>query len=164
MSLSDLLDEWFESEQLKGLLAVNGIIGTWAGPDEPGTAYVMLHHVIGDVGDGKMGSWGFPQAGRVLRFVEKPAEPPSGLACPPLYVFEPPALARLPEFLRADSRVGDPAPGERRCLTSRSYSNGKPRGRRAGPGSPGPRRSGWWGAWERSPTVEPRLEASPRLG
>jgi phytoene dehydrogenase-like protein len=63
MSVSDLLDEWFESEPLKGLLAVNGIIGTWAGPDEPGTAYVMLHHVIGDVGDGKMGSWGFPQGG-----------------------------------------------------------------------------------------------------
>jgi phytoene dehydrogenase-like protein len=63
MSVSDLLDEWFESEQLKGLLAVNGIIGTWAGPDEPGTAYVMLHHVIGDVGDGKMGSWGYPQGG-----------------------------------------------------------------------------------------------------
>jgi phytoene dehydrogenase-like protein len=63
MSVSDLLDEWFESDELKGLLAVNGIIGTWAGPDEPGTAYVMLHHVIGDVGDGKMGSWGFPQGG-----------------------------------------------------------------------------------------------------
>jgi phytoene dehydrogenase-like protein len=63
MSVSDLLDEWFESEELKGLLAVNGIIGTWAGPDEPGTAYVMLHHAIGDVGDGRMGSWGFPQGG-----------------------------------------------------------------------------------------------------
>jgi phytoene dehydrogenase-like protein len=63
MSVSDLLDEWFESEELKGVLAVNGIIGTWAGPDEPGTAYVMLHHVIGDVGDGHMGSWGFPQGG-----------------------------------------------------------------------------------------------------
>src|SRR5262249_9319380 len=63
MSVSDLLDGWFECEELKGLLAVNGIIGTWAGPDSPGTAYVMLHHVIGDVGDGKMGSWGFPQGG-----------------------------------------------------------------------------------------------------
>ncbi len=63
MSVTDLLDEWFESEELKGLMAVNGIIGTWAGPDEPGTAYVMLHHAIGDVGDGKMGSWGFPQGG-----------------------------------------------------------------------------------------------------
>ena len=45
------------------MLAVNGIIGTWAGPDEPGTAYVMLHHSIGDVGDGHLGSWGFQQGG-----------------------------------------------------------------------------------------------------
>ncbi len=34
------------------MMAVNGIIGTWAGPEEPGTAYVMLHHSIGDVGAG----------------------------------------------------------------------------------------------------------------
>jgi phytoene dehydrogenase-like protein len=39
------------------------VIGTWAGPDEPGTAYVMLHHSIGDVGDGHLGSWGFQQGG-----------------------------------------------------------------------------------------------------
>ena len=45
------------------MLAVNGVIGTWAGPDEPGTAYVMLHHSIGDVGDGHLGSWGFQQGG-----------------------------------------------------------------------------------------------------
>ena len=42
---------------------MNGVIGTWAGPDEPGTAYVMLHHSIGDVGDGHLGSWGFQQGG-----------------------------------------------------------------------------------------------------
>jgi glucose-1-phosphate thymidylyltransferase len=48
------------------------------------------------------------EGGRVLRFVEKPAEPPSGLACPPLYVFEPPALARLPEFLRAEPSADAP--------------------------------------------------------
>jgi glucose-1-phosphate thymidylyltransferase len=46
--------------------------------------------------------------GRVLRFVEKPAEPPSELACPPLYVFEPAALARLPEFLRAEPDADAP--------------------------------------------------------
>ena len=45
------------------MLTVNGVIGTWAGPDEPGTAYVMLHHSIGDVGDGHLGSWGFQQGG-----------------------------------------------------------------------------------------------------
>jgi len=63
MSVTDLLDEWFESDAIKGMLAVNGVIGTWAGPDEPGTAYVMLHHSIGDVGDGHLGSWGFQQGG-----------------------------------------------------------------------------------------------------
>ena len=63
MSITDLLDDWFESDEIKGMLAVNGIIGTWAGPDEPGTAYVMLHHSIGDVGDGHLGSWGYQQGG-----------------------------------------------------------------------------------------------------
>ena len=49
------------------MLAVSGVIGTWAGPAEPGTAYVMLHHSIGDLGDGQVGQWGFPRGrhGRV---------------------------------------------------------------------------------------------------
>jgi phytoene dehydrogenase-like protein len=63
MSIADLLDDWFSSPQIKGALAVNGVIGTWAGPYEPGTAYVMAHHSIGDVGDGRLGSWGFPEGG-----------------------------------------------------------------------------------------------------
>src|SRR2546425_1358740 len=63
MSVSDLLNDWFESDAVKGMLTVNGVIGTWAGPDEPGTAYVMLHHSIGDVGDGHLGSWGFQEGG-----------------------------------------------------------------------------------------------------
>jgi phytoene dehydrogenase-like protein len=63
MSVTDLLDDWFESTQVKAALAVNGIIGTWAGPDEPGTAYVMVHHSIGDVGDGHLGGWGFAEGG-----------------------------------------------------------------------------------------------------
>jgi phytoene dehydrogenase-like protein len=63
MSIADLLDDWFESPQVKGAMAVNGVIGTWAGPCEPGTAYVMAHHSIGDVGDGHLGSWGFPEGG-----------------------------------------------------------------------------------------------------
>jgi len=48
---------------VKGVLAINGVIGTWAGPQEPGTAYVMMHHTIGDVGDGHLGSWGYPIGG-----------------------------------------------------------------------------------------------------
>jgi phytoene dehydrogenase-like protein len=62
MSISDLLDEWFESPQIKAALAVDGIIGTWAGPAAPGTAYVMAHHEIGDAGIG-MGCWGYPEGG-----------------------------------------------------------------------------------------------------
>ena len=63
MSVTDLVGDWFESDAVKGMLTVNGIIGTWGGPDEPGTAYVMLHHSIGDVGDGHLGSWGFQRGG-----------------------------------------------------------------------------------------------------
>jgi phytoene dehydrogenase-like protein len=63
MSIADLLDDFFESQAVKGVLSVSGIIGTWAGPRSPGTAYVAVHHKIGDVGDGQMGSWGFPEGG-----------------------------------------------------------------------------------------------------
>ncbi len=63
MSIADLLDDWFDSPQVKGALAVNGVIGTWAGPYSPGTAYVMAHHSIGDVGDGHLGNWGFQEGG-----------------------------------------------------------------------------------------------------
>jgi phytoene dehydrogenase-like protein len=63
MSASDLLDRWFESPVVRGFMAVNGIIGTWAGPDAPGTAYVLMHHSVGDVGDGQIASWGYPEGG-----------------------------------------------------------------------------------------------------
>jgi phytoene dehydrogenase-like protein len=63
-SIADLLDDHFESAQLKGVLAVSGVIGTWAGPRSPGTAYVMVHHKIGDLGEGgRVGAWGFPEGG-----------------------------------------------------------------------------------------------------
>jgi phytoene dehydrogenase-like protein len=62
MSIWDLLDDWFESSQVKAALAIDGIIGTWAGPASPGTAYVMAHHEIGDAGVG-LGSWGYPEGG-----------------------------------------------------------------------------------------------------
>jgi phytoene dehydrogenase-like protein len=63
MSATDLLDRWFESPVVKGFMAVNGIIGTWAGPDAPGTAYVLMHHSVGDIGDGQIASWGYPEGG-----------------------------------------------------------------------------------------------------
>lgn len=62
MSIWDLLDDWFESPQVKGALSIDGIIGTWSGPASPGTAYVLAHHEIGDAGIGT-GSWGFPEGG-----------------------------------------------------------------------------------------------------
>ena len=63
MSIADLLDRFFVSEQVRAVMAINGLIGTWAGPHEPGTGYVMAHHSIGDVGDGTLGSWGVPEGG-----------------------------------------------------------------------------------------------------
>ncbi|HWC66706.1 MAG TPA: NAD(P)/FAD-dependent oxidoreductase [Acidimicrobiales bacterium] len=62
-SIADLLEERFESAQVRGVLSVSGVIGTWAGPRSPGTAYVMAHHKIGEVGGGKLGVWGFPEGG-----------------------------------------------------------------------------------------------------
>ncbi len=62
-SVGDLLDDWFESDALKGVQSVSGVIGAWSGPRSPGSAYVMAHHRIGDVGDGQLGSWGFPEGG-----------------------------------------------------------------------------------------------------
>jgi phytoene dehydrogenase-like protein len=61
-SIADLLDGYFESDALRGLLSVSGVIGTWAGPRSAGSAYVTLHHHIGDV-EGQAGAWGFPRGG-----------------------------------------------------------------------------------------------------
>ncbi|MGO9142716.1 MAG: phytoene desaturase family protein [Streptosporangiaceae bacterium] len=61
-SIADLIERYFESDALLGLLSVSGVIGTWAGPRSAGTAYVMLHHHIGGV-DGQAGGWGFPRGG-----------------------------------------------------------------------------------------------------
>ncbi|NQY35253.1 MAG: NAD(P)/FAD-dependent oxidoreductase [Alteromonadaceae bacterium] len=61
-SISDYLDQYFESDVLKASLAGSGIIGTGLGPMSPGTAYVLLHHYMGDM-DGSVGSWGFARGG-----------------------------------------------------------------------------------------------------
>ncbi|HKA67645.1 MAG TPA: NAD(P)/FAD-dependent oxidoreductase [Actinomycetes bacterium] len=62
-SVADLVEDWFHSDPVRGLLSVSGVIGGWAGPRSAGTAYVMLHHHIGDLGDGQLGAWGFPRGG-----------------------------------------------------------------------------------------------------
>lgn len=62
MSAVDFLDRWFESDALKAPMAVSGIIGTFLGVRSPGTAYVLLHHYMGEI-DGAFRSWGFARGG-----------------------------------------------------------------------------------------------------
>jgi phytoene dehydrogenase-like protein len=62
MSSADFLERWFESEPLKGTLSASGIIGTYLGPRSPGTAYVLLHHYMGEI-DGAFRAWGFARGG-----------------------------------------------------------------------------------------------------
>jgi phytoene dehydrogenase-like protein len=62
MSSADYLDEWFESEALKATKSASGIIGTMLGPRSPGTAYVLLHHYMGEL-DGVFRAWGFAKGG-----------------------------------------------------------------------------------------------------
>jgi phytoene dehydrogenase-like protein len=57
MSVGDLLDDWFNHDGLKGSLASTGVVGVWAGPRTPGTAYNLLHHALGEL-DGVTGAWG----------------------------------------------------------------------------------------------------------
>ena len=61
-SAADLLDEWFESPEIKVTLATDGVIGANGGPRSAGTAYILMHHCMGGVG-GKRGLWGFVQGG-----------------------------------------------------------------------------------------------------
>ena len=64
----DFLDEWFEDDRVKGALATQAIIGAWCGPMTPGSAYVLMHHWIGEIdghparGDGCTAGWGRSQA------------------------------------------------------------------------------------------------------
>lgn len=62
MSISDYLDEYFETDVIKAYFALSGIIGTALGPMSPGTAYILLHHYMGEV-DGSVGAWGYARGG-----------------------------------------------------------------------------------------------------
>jgi phytoene dehydrogenase-like protein len=62
MSVGDLLDEWFESDAIKGSFASTGVVGVWAGPRTPGTAYNLLHHALGEL-NGVRGLWGHVRGG-----------------------------------------------------------------------------------------------------
>jgi phytoene dehydrogenase-like protein len=62
MSSADYLDEWFETDVLKATKSASGIIGTFLGPRSPGSAYVLLHHYMGEI-DGAFRAWGFQKGG-----------------------------------------------------------------------------------------------------
>ena len=62
MSVAEYLDEYFETDVIKAALSGSGIIGTALGIHSPGTAYVLLHHYMGEV-DGNVGAWGYARGG-----------------------------------------------------------------------------------------------------
>jgi phytoene dehydrogenase-like protein len=62
MSSADYLDEWFEFGPFKATKSASGIIGTFLGPRSPGSAYVLLHHYMGEI-DGAFRAWGFARGG-----------------------------------------------------------------------------------------------------
>jgi phytoene dehydrogenase-like protein len=62
MSAVDFLREWFEADELISPMSCSGIIGTFLGVKSPGSAYVLLHHYMGEI-DGSSRSWGFPKGG-----------------------------------------------------------------------------------------------------
>src|ERR687893_30327 len=62
MSAVDFLDQWFETDVLKATMSASGVIGTFLGVRSPGTAYVLLHHYMGEI-DGAFRSWGLSRGG-----------------------------------------------------------------------------------------------------
>ena len=61
-SARDFLDGWFESDDVKAAFGFDAVVGNYASPDTPGSAYVLLHHVFGEV-NGKKGAWGHSVGG-----------------------------------------------------------------------------------------------------
>ena len=86
MSAADFLEQWFETDPLKATMSASGIIGTYQGIRSPGTAYVLLHHYMGEI-DGAFRAWGIPTGG------------PGGVAY---------ATGRAPQALGADIRTEAP--------------------------------------------------------
>jgi phytoene dehydrogenase-like protein len=62
MSAAEFLDRWFETDPLKATMSASGVIGTFQGVRSPGTAYVLLHHYMGEI-DGAYRAWGIPRGG-----------------------------------------------------------------------------------------------------
>ena len=61
-SARDFLDSWFEDDRIKAAFAFDAVVGNWAGVSTPGSAYVLLHHVFGEV-NGRKGAWGHAVGG-----------------------------------------------------------------------------------------------------
>src|SRR3546814_19337864 len=81
MSRGDFLDEYFETDVVKGHLAGSSIIGTALGPYSPGSAYVLLHHYLAAV-DGSIGAWGYGRGGLgAIRRAPASAAPIGSAAC-----------------------------------------------------------------------------------
>jgi len=78
MSAIDFLDQWFETDVLKATMSASGIIGTFLGVRSPGTAYVLLHHYMGEI-DGAFRAWDSPAAARAPSQTRSPM-PPAKLA------------------------------------------------------------------------------------
>jgi phytoene dehydrogenase-like protein len=62
MSAADFLGEWFTDERVRGALATQALVGAWGGPMSPGSAYVLMHHWVGEV-EGHTGGWGWVHGG-----------------------------------------------------------------------------------------------------
>jgi phytoene dehydrogenase-like protein len=75
VSAAEWLDRWFESEPIKACFGFDSVVGNFASPDAPGSAYVLLHHVFGEV-NGKKGSWGHAIGGMgaITQAMRKEAE------------------------------------------------------------------------------------------
>ncbi len=62
ISAADLLDDFFEDDRVKGAFVTQSVIGAWHGPMSPGSAYVLVHHWVGEI-DGQSGAWGWVHGG-----------------------------------------------------------------------------------------------------
>ena len=132
MSAADFLDQWFETEPLKATMSASGIIGTFQGPRSPGTAYVLLHHYMGEI-DGAFRAWGVPRGRHRRRSATRSRTPRSRWA---------PRSAPRPAS-RTSRRAGGRATGV--ALESRRGDRGRrrdvARSTRAGPSSTCSRRA-----------------------
>ncbi len=117
MSAADFLDEYFESEIVKAHFAGSSIIGTALGPRSPGTAYVLLHHYMGDIDD-TVGAWGFARGGmgaitqgaRRLAAGERRHDPQRARRCAQILVRNGRAVGRRARGRRGDSCADSSSP------------------------------------------------------